>query len=190
MVINATSFDHADPSIFTVLTAASGTEGVALCDFVIFPPRWAVQEHTFRPPYYHRNCMSEFMGLIKGTYEAKVPKAGEALEKGFFPGGASLHSMMTPHGPDNNCFEKASNDACLPEKIELSSIAFMFESYLGLQLSPYAQETCEVLDKTYYECWQSLKNNFDLNWEEKDREDKSTQAVNSDAAKLAKSLKD
>lgn len=134
--------------------------------------------------------MSEFMGLIKGTYEAKVPKAGEALEKGFFPGGASLHSMMTPHGPDNNCFEKASNDACLPEKIELSSIAFMFESYLGLQLSPYAQETCEVLDKTYYECWQSLKNNFDLNWEEKNREDKSTQAVNSDAAKLAKSLKD
>ena len=92
------------------------------------------------------------------------------MEKGFFPGGASLHSMMTPHGPDNNCFEKASNDACLPEKIELSSIAFMFESYLGLQLSPYAQETCEVLDKTYYECWQSLKNNFDLNWEEKNRE--------------------
>ena len=98
MVINATSFDHADPSIFTVLTAGSGQPGVALCDFVIFPPRWAVQEHTFRPPYYHRNCMSEFMGLIKGTYEAKVPKKGEEGKKGFFPGGASLHSMMTPHG--------------------------------------------------------------------------------------------
>ena len=99
--VNSVTFDHMDPSIFTVLTAPSLQPGTAIADFVIFPPRWSVHEHTFRPPYYHRNCMSEFMGLICGQYEAK--------EGGFVPGGATLHSMMTPHGPDANCFNKASN---------------------------------------------------------------------------------
>uniref|UniRef100_A0A914ZS86 Homogentisate 1,2-dioxygenase n=1 Tax=Parascaris univalens TaxID=6257 RepID=A0A914ZS86_PARUN len=92
MTFNTVSYDHADPSIFTVLTAPSSRPGTAIADFVIFPPRWSVAENTFRPPYYHRNCMSEYMGLICGTYEAK--------ESGFKPGGGSLHSMMTPHGPD------------------------------------------------------------------------------------------
>lgn len=128
MVINSVSFDHCDPSIFTVLTCPSSRPGTAIADFVIFPPRWSVQEHTFRPPYYHRkieccsvrlwkthlqwclgNCMSEFMGLILGRYEAK--------ESGFLPGGASLHSMMTPHGPDRNCFEGASNAVLKAERI-------------------------------------------------------------------------
>jgi len=86
-----------DPSIFTVLTCKSLEPGVAVADFVIFPPRWAVQEHTFRPPYFHRNCMSEFMGLIHGSYEAK--------KEGFNPGGASLHSTMSPHGPDRTTFD-------------------------------------------------------------------------------------
>lgn len=187
MVINATSFDHADPSIFTVLTAPSGTPGVALCDFVIFPPRWAVQEHTFRPPYYHRNCMSEFMGLIKGTYEAK--EASKNDKKGFFPGGASLHSMMTPHGPDNNCFQKASKDPCYPDKIELNSLAFMFESYLGLAISEWGQKTCDVLEQDYYQCWNSLQDNFNLGWTEEDREDKSTAQVDSLAAEVARKAK-
>ncbi|KAM7433993.1 hypothetical protein ABFA07_015828, partial [Porites harrisoni] len=84
-----------DQSIFTMLTCPSLKPGVAIADFVIFPPRWSVAENTFRPPYYHRNCMSEFMGLIYGKYEAK--------EEGFAPGGGSLHSMMTPHGPDMDC---------------------------------------------------------------------------------------
>lgn len=191
MVINATSFDHADPSIFTVLTAPSGTPGVALCDFVIFPPRWAVQEHTFRPPYYHRNCMSEFMGLIKGTYEAKeiVKDEKSGKSKGFFPGGASLHSMMTPHGPDNNCFTKASKDPLLPEKIELKSLAFMFESYLGLAISPWGQKTCDVLEEDYYDCWNSLSSRFDAMWKESERVDKSTAEVDSESAKKARSLK-
>ncbi|OWK63906.1 Homogentisate 1,2-dioxygenase [Lonchura striata] len=109
MVINAVAFDHADPSIFTVLTAKTTRAGVALADFVIFPPRWGVANNTFRPPYYHRNCMSEFMGLIKGHYEAK--------EEGFQPGGGSLHSMMTPHGPDADCFEKASKAKLEPERV-------------------------------------------------------------------------
>ncbi|EMP33643.1 Homogentisate 1,2-dioxygenase [Chelonia mydas] len=109
MVINSVAFDHADPSIFTVLTAKSTRPGVALADFVIFPPRWGVANNTFRPPYYHRNCMSEFMGLIKGRYEAK--------EEGFQPGGGSLHSMMTPHGPDAECFEKASKARLAPERV-------------------------------------------------------------------------
>ncbi|KIH52172.1 homogentisate 1,2-dioxygenase, partial [Ancylostoma duodenale] len=108
-VINSVSFDHCDPSIFTVLTAPSTKPGTAIADFVIFPPRWGVAEDTFRPPYYHRNCMSEYMGLIVGCYEAK--------EGGFRPGGGSLHSMMTPHGPDMNCFEKASKDKLAPQRV-------------------------------------------------------------------------
>ncbi|XP_049318616.1 homogentisate 1,2-dioxygenase isoform X5 [Bactrocera dorsalis] len=109
MVINSASFDHCDPSIFTVLTCPSFRPGTAIADFVIFPPRWAVQEHTFRPPYYHRNCMSEFMGLIFGKYEAK--------NNGFLPGGATLHSIMTPHGPDYQCFENASRAELIPERV-------------------------------------------------------------------------
>ncbi|XP_018578625.1 homogentisate 1,2-dioxygenase, partial [Anoplophora glabripennis] len=109
MVINSVSFDHCDPSIFTVLTCQSEKRGTAIADFVIFPPRWSVQEHTFRPPYYHRNCMSEFMGLIYGEYEAK--------KGAFLPGGATLHSIMTPHGPDLNCFEGASKEDLKPSRV-------------------------------------------------------------------------
>ncbi len=91
------------------MTCPSTKPGVAIADFVIFPPRWGVAEHTFRPPYYHRNCMSEFMGLVYGSYEAK--------EEGFQAGGASLHSMMTPHGPDLDCFEKASKVKLEPQRV-------------------------------------------------------------------------
>ncbi len=98
--VGAILFDHPDPSIFTVLTAPSGEEGTANVDFVIFPPRWLVAEHTFRPPWYHRNVMSEFMGLIHGKYDAK--------EEGFVPGGVSLHNMMLAHGPDADGYKKAT----------------------------------------------------------------------------------
>ncbi|XP_046804490.1 homogentisate 1,2-dioxygenase [Lucilia cuprina] len=154
-VINSVSFDHCDPSIFTVLTCPSAKYGTAIADFVIFPPRWSVQEHTFRPPYYHRNCMSEFMGLILGRYEAK--------EEGFMPGGATLHSMMTPHGPDNKCFEGASNAKLQPERVAEGTQAFMFESSLSMAVTKWGEETCQKLDAKYYECWQALKNNFKLN---------------------------
>ncbi|XP_048360402.1 homogentisate 1,2-dioxygenase [Sphaerodactylus townsendi] len=150
MVINVTAFDHADPSIFTVLTAKSTHPGVAIADFVIFPPRWAVATNTFRPPYYHRNCMSEFMGLIKGHYEAK--------EQGFLPGGATLHSMMTPHGPDAECFEKASTSKLEPERIAEGTMAFMFESSLSMAVTKWGLKTS--LDKTYFKCWESLKSHF------------------------------
>src|SRR4029434_9123773 len=106
--VGAILFDHPDPSIFTVLTAPSGEEGVANVDFVIFPPRWAVAEHTFRPPWYHRNVMSEFMGLIRGVYDAKPV--------GFVPGGASLHNSMAPHGPEAAVFERASSARLIPER--------------------------------------------------------------------------
>ncbi|KAJ8714952.1 hypothetical protein PYW08_004933 [Mythimna loreyi] len=152
MVINAVLYDHCDPSIFTVLTCQSTKPGVAIADFVIFPPRWSVQEHTFRPPYYHRNCMSEFMGLILGAYEAK--------EGGFLPGGASLHSMMTPHGPDDKCFNSASNGELVPQKIAVNTQAFMFESSLSLAITKWGAETCQKLDAKYYECWQNLPKLF------------------------------
>nr|AAF36489.1 homogentisate 1,2-dioxygenase [Drosophila melanogaster] len=154
MVINSVSFDHCDPSIFTVLTCPSLRAGTAIADFVIFPPRWSVQEHTFRPPYYHRNCMSEFMGLILGKYEAK--------EDGFAAGGATLHSMMTPHGPDVKCFEGASNAKLVPERVAEGTQAFMFESSLSLAVTKWGEETCQKLDAAYYECWQALKNNFQI----------------------------
>jgi homogentisate 1,2-dioxygenase len=151
-VINSVSFDHCDPSIFTVLTCPSGKPGTAICDLAIFPPRWSVQEHTFRPPYYHRNCMSEFMGLILGRYEAK--------EGGFLPGGATLHSMMTPHGPDKQCFDLGSTQKMEPQRVADGTQAFMFESSLSMAVTKWAEETCQKLDDKYYECWQKLENNF------------------------------
>ena len=152
-VLNSVSFDHIDPSIFTVLTCPTDTPGVALLDFVIFPPRWSVQEGTFRPPYYHRNCMSEFMGLIKGRYEAK--------EQGFAPGGATLHSMMTPHGPDVACFEGASAAKLKPERIAEGTLAFMFETSCSLRTTPWAQSGCKKLQPDYHAAWSGLKSHFD-----------------------------
>ncbi|XP_072254558.1 homogentisate 1,2-dioxygenase [Pyxicephalus adspersus] len=152
MAINCVAFDHADPSIFTVLTAKSLRPGVAIADFVILPPRWGVADHTFRPPYYHSNCMSEFMGLIMGHYEAK--------EEGFEPGGASLHSAMTPHGPDFECFEKASNVKLEPERVADGTMAFMFESSLSMAVTRWGLETCNHLDKEYYLCWEPLRSHF------------------------------
>lgn len=117
--IGTVSFDHPDPSIFTVLTSPSEVHGTANCDFVIFPPRWMVAEDTFRPPWFHRNIMSEFMGLIHGAYDAK--------QGGFAPGGASLHNCMNGHGPDVESHTKASAAELHPVKID-NTMAFMFES--------------------------------------------------------------
>ena len=144
------SYDHPDPSIFTVLTSQSDTEGVANIDFVIFPPRWMCAENTFRPPWYHRNVMSEFMGLIYGVYDAK--------EEGFVPGGASLHNCMSPHGPEEAVFEKASNCELPPVKQE-ATMAFMFESRYVIQPTKYALET-EHRQKDYLDCWNGLNKHF------------------------------
>ena len=149
--VGAIAFDHPDPSIFTVLTAPSETAGTANIDFVIFPPRWMVAENTFRPPWYHRNIMSEFMGLITGQYDAK--------EEGFVPGGASLHNMMLPHGPDLDAFEKASNAELKPMKLS-STMAFMFETRFPQQVSRFAAGT-DSLQDDYIDCWAGLDRRFD-----------------------------
>ncbi|MEC7172557.1 MAG: homogentisate 1,2-dioxygenase [Pseudomonadota bacterium] len=149
--MNSVAFDHPDPSIFTVLTVASATRGEAVADFVIFPPRWMVAENTFRPPWYHRNIMSEFMGLITGQYDAK--------EEGFVPGGASLHNMMLPHGPDLDAFEKASNAELKPMKLS-STMAFMFETRFPQQVSRFAAGT-DSLQDDYIDCWAGLDRRFD-----------------------------
>jgi len=148
--INTVSFDHPDPSIFTVLTAPSGLAGTANVDFVIFPPRWMVAEHTFRPPWFHRNMMNEFMGLILGQYDAKA--------EGFLPGGASLHNCMSGHGPDAETFERASKADLKPQYID-GTLAFMFETRLPVRPTRFALEE-KILQHEYYECWQSLKKNF------------------------------
>ena len=148
--IGSISFDHPDPSIFTVLTSPSSEIGVANCDFVIFPDRWLVAEDTFRPPWYHRNTMSEYMGLIYGQYDAK--------ETGFVPGGGSIHNQMSAHGPDLEAFEKASNAALAPQKLE-GTMAFMFESRYIIRPTKFAME-CQQLQKDYGDVWQGLKKNF------------------------------
>jgi homogentisate 1,2-dioxygenase len=130
--INTVSFDHPDPSIFTVLTSPSDTPGTANCDFVIFPPRWMVAEGTFRPPWFHRNVMSEYMGLIEGAYDAK--------EGGFAPGGASLHNRMNGHGPDLASYGKAVAADLQPHRIE-ATMAFMFETRDVIRPTRWAIET-------------------------------------------------
>ncbi len=149
--INTVSFDHPDPSIFTVLTSPSDTPGVANVDFAIFPPRWMVAENTFRPPYFHRNCMSEYMGLIYGVYDAKT-------SGGFVPGGGSLHNVYSAHGPDTDSFEKASYTDLKPHKIQ-NTMAFMFESRVPYLLTDFAHEKGFIQDD-YQDCWQGFKKNF------------------------------
>ncbi|HEY0458105.1 MAG TPA: homogentisate 1,2-dioxygenase [Pyrinomonadaceae bacterium] len=150
--IGSISFDHPDPSIFTVLTSPSVDAGVANCDFVIFPDRWLVAENTFRPPWYHRNVMSEYMGLCYGQYDAK--------EEGFVAGGGSLHNSMSAHGPDLDAFEKASNAELKPQKLS-GTMAFMFESRYIIRPTRFAMETSE-LQHEYFEVWQKLKKNFKI----------------------------
>lgn len=149
--MNTVSFDHPDPSIFTVLTSPSGRAGTANVDFVIFPPRWMVAEDTFRPPYFHRNVMSEYMGLIHGVYDAKP--AG-----GFDPGGGSLHNCMSAHGPEAEAFEKAS-EASLKPQYQGDTLAFMFESSWIYRPTRFAMET-KALQKDYLGCWRGLKRQF------------------------------
>jgi homogentisate 1,2-dioxygenase len=190
MCINSVTYDHPDPSIYTVLTCPSEEPGTAVADFVVFPPRWMPAEHTFRPPWFHRNSMSEFMGMIWGNYDAKSAKGGDddddddALPSGFFPGGASLHNTMTPHGPDAGVFVGASaaplhnNPRFFDE-----GMAFMFEtSYLlkpslpaptddaaappphgaaGADTPQPPANTVVRLDRAYAEGWQPLPKRFD-----------------------------
>jgi homogentisate 1,2-dioxygenase len=152
--IGSISFDHPDPSIFLVLQSPSDTPGVDSIDFVIFPPRWLVQEDTFRPPWFHRNIASEFMGLIVGVYDAK--------EEGFLPGGASLHNCMSGHGPDAETFAKATSaDTARPQRVG-DTMAFMFETRAVIRPTRLALDTAE-LQHDYYRCWQGLAKRFDPN---------------------------
>ena len=148
--INSVSFDHPDPSIYTVLTAPTGNPGTANVDFAIFPPRWMVTEHTFRPPWFHRNMNNEFMGLVFGQYDAKA--------EGFVPGGASLHNCMAGHGPDAETWERASAAELKPQYLD-NTLAFMFETQLVIRPTKFALET-KILQHEYYECWQGLKKHF------------------------------
>jgi len=150
--INTVSFDHPDPSIYTVLTAPSPIEGTANVDFAIFPPRWLVAENTFRPPWFHRNMSNEFMGLIHGEYDAKA--------EGFLPGGASLHNCMSGHGPDAETFNRATAAELKPQQIK-DTLAFMFETRLVVRPTRFAIES-KIIQHEYYECWQDLKRNFTI----------------------------
>ena len=149
--VGAILFDHPDPSIFTVLTAPSGVPGVANIDFVLFRERWMVAENTFRPPWYHKNVMSELMGNIYGIYDAKP--------EGFVPGGMSLHNMMLPHGPDRDAFEAATNSNLGPGKLE-NTMSFMFETRFPQHLTEFAGKEAPLQDN-YIDCWANLEKHFD-----------------------------
>ncbi|AOY96500.1 homogentisate 1,2-dioxygenase [Cupriavidus sp. USMAA2-4] len=152
--IGSISYDHPDPSIFLVLQSPSDTPGVDTIDFVIFGPRWLAMQDSFRPPWFHRNIASEFMGLIAGVYDAKA--------EGFLPGGASLHNCMSGHGPDAETFERASAaDTSAPHKIT-DTMAFMFETPGVIRPTRYAAESAN-LQPDYYTCWQGLKKHFNPN---------------------------
>jgi len=150
-VIGSISFDHPDPSIFTVLTAPSDTPGTANMDFAIFPPRWLVAQHTFRPPWFHRNVASEFMGLVHGAYDAKA--------EGFAPGGSSLHNCMSGHGPDAATFEKASRADLANPDVIVDTMAFMFETRAVLRPTSQAMDAAHR-QRDYQACWTGLKKHF------------------------------
>ncbi|MFG2995570.1 homogentisate 1,2-dioxygenase [Streptomyces sp. NPDC048340] len=152
-VIGSISYDHPDPSIFTVLTSPSDTPGLAGVDFVVFAPRWLVGEDTFRPPYFHRNVMSEYMGLIEGAYDAKTAGKG-----GFVPGGGSLHNMMSAHGPDRETFDRASAAELKPQKID-DGLAFMFETRWPITATAQAAGA-DHLQSAYDDVWQGLQRHF------------------------------
>ncbi|MCX2182575.1 homogentisate 1,2-dioxygenase [Streptomyces sp. SKN60] len=149
-VIGTISYDHPDPSIFTVLTSPSDAPGLAGVDFVVFAPRWLVGEDTFRPPYFHRNVMSEYMGLIEGAYDAKA--------EGFVPGGGSLHNMMSAHGPDRETFDRASAAELKPQKID-DGLAFMFETRWPVTATAQAAGA-DHLQRAYDDVWQGLERHF------------------------------
>ena len=148
--MNTVCLDHPDPSIFTVLTSPSDTPGTSNIDFAIFPPRWMVAEGTFRPPWFHRNVMSEYMGLVRGMYDAKA--------EGFVPGGGSLHNAMSGHGPDAATFERASRTELVPQKLD-DTLAFMFESRYVLHPTARALASPQ-LQTDYQACWQGLAKHF------------------------------
>ena len=149
-VLGSISYDHPDPSIFTVLTSPSDTPGLAGADLVVFAPRWLVGEDTFRPPYFHRNVMSEFMGLVEGAYDAKA--------EGFVPGGASLHNMMSAHGPDRTTFDRASSAELRPQKVD-DGLAFMFETRWPIVPTAFALGA-EHRQEGYDSVWEGLERNF------------------------------
>jgi homogentisate 1,2-dioxygenase len=151
--IGSISYDHPDPSIFLVLHSPSDTVGTGNLDFVVFPPRWLAMQHTFRPPWFHRNVASEYMGLIHGVYDAK--------STGFVPGGASLHNSMSAHGPDAATFDKAlAADTTQPHQIT-DTMAFMFESRFILKPTRAALQGKPALQQDYTQCWLDLDRRFD-----------------------------
>jgi homogentisate 1,2-dioxygenase len=149
--IGSISYDHPDPSIFTVLTSPSGVPGTGNVDIAIFPPRWLVAQDTFRPPWFHRNVASEFMGLIDGVYDAKA--------EGFLPGGASLHNCMSGHGPDAATFDKASSADLSKPDVITDTMAFMFETRTVIKPTAQAM-AAPTRQRDYQDCWQGLQNNF------------------------------
>lgn len=151
--VNTVTYDHPDPSINTVLSSYTNAPGLANCDFVVFPPRYVAAEGTFRPPWFHRNVMSEYMGLLTGSYDAKPDS--------FLPGASSVHNRFTPHGPDGSAVQRGTDaDTTKPERYN-NTLAFMWETRLVWHPSEYALQTLN--DTEYPQCWGTVQKRFDPN---------------------------
>jgi homogentisate 1,2-dioxygenase len=148
--INTVTFDHPDPSIYCVLASPSAVPGTSNMEFGCFPPRWTVAEHTFRPPPFHRNVASEFLGLIAGQYIGK--------DASFGPGSASLHNCMSGHGPDAEAYERGANAELKPTYLD-NTLVFLFETQLPIRPTRFALES-ELLERDYYTHWQGLRKRF------------------------------
>ncbi len=98
--------------------------------------------------------MSEFMGLITGEYDAKTGG-------GFKAAGASLHNIMSAHGPDAETHAKASEAELGPKKVGGGSMAFMFESCLMVGVTEWGLKKCKKVQEDYnQESWTPLKAHF------------------------------
>jgi homogentisate 1,2-dioxygenase len=147
--MGSVSFDHPDPSILTVLTCPLDDHGNNMADVLVFSGRWEVAEHTFRPPYYHRNVATEF------SYIVALPEPYSGFEKGAY----FLSPSMTPHGISGRAHRQALEADDAPRRLPDGSIWVMFETALGLRLTPWAMASGNR-DDAYHELWTDMPATF------------------------------
>lgn len=152
--VSNTAFDHTDPSAFTVLSAALDEEGANALDLVVFPARWDPTEHTFKPPYFHRNVTTEINGIIEDP----------SLNAPFTTGMVFVTPSMTPHGVRAGAVErflaKSDEAADRPTKSSSKSLWFQFETALHFHRTEWAKRT-DLAKEDWPDVWGEYGVHFD-----------------------------